>query len=247
MPNQSPESSCNPNYYTRAEAALAVEGCRAWACKLAMRTYRLTGRGDLEDYTAAAVYGLWEAALRYRRDSGNLYITFATWWIRRRLHELAVNEAARGFHVRSVDRIQHVRLSFTSEISSRDDGRDYDVAERSREEAFCTDAERDRLWCEVEAVLPRQEFVVVDLIHRSRCTLREVGDALQVTRVWVNIIEHRAYQILRNRAPHLAEYLGRGGSNANREAVDAQGVRAAAGDDRETRVRRPPRCRRARA
>ncbi len=86
----------------RAEAERLVSQWDALAWRFAGAAMARVSCGDIEDYHAEAVAGLWFAATRFDPAAGAQFQTYAGHYARGFVSRLAENEAAGGLHVPQV-------------------------------------------------------------------------------------------------------------------------------------------------
>lgn len=170
------------------------------------------GRGSLDDFHAAAVLGLWEAALKFEPERGYVFPTYASWYVLKYLKEAAHQEAAGGLHVPMAHGVQRLPIMAFGEISAEfgADGAvpfDQTVPDRARGEDELP-PEPVGVWRAVSDLLPRRRLWLV-VWYRYRCgmTLDQVGAELGVSKERVRQLEVKAVARLRRMGGRLREYV----------------------------------------
>lgn len=181
-----------PKYMTREDAAALVAGWDGLAWKFARKYHRLSSRrGDLTDYHAAGVLGLWEAALRFDPTVAS-FGTYAHRWVHLRVMEHSRAEASGGLHVPSYRGVVRFRPGpFAA---------DFDPP--AAQSAMPTGGD---FWDAVDRRLPSDPLrAVVRMLYADGLNEIAVAAAMKCCRAQVNKLKRRAIDILR-RHPALIE------------------------------------------
>lgn len=179
-----------PKYLTRDGAAAMVSQWDGLAWKFARKYHGLSSRrGDIADYHAAGVIGLWEAALRYD-PSASAFGTYANRWVHLRVLEHSRAEVSGGLHIpayRGAVRIRPVAFG----------GHEPPVP--------VVDAASPDFWEAVDRRLPTPQIrAAVRLIFRDGLSEFAAARVLGVSRPRVNYLRRQALDILRQH-PALIE------------------------------------------
>lgn len=191
-----------PTRLTREEAERLVAAWDGLAWQLAHRYHRRTcGRGDVADYHAAAVLGLWEAALRFDPARGFEFSTYAQRWAKKRVLMFARVEAAAGLHVPAYRGVVWVEPAALDGMSRACRRRVEPASGRPPERV-----ERAAFWRAVDAALPTDRHrLVVWLYYRCGWQDRDIAAVIGVTPGGAGEFRRTALARLRRHAAALAE------------------------------------------
>lgn len=185
----------------RAEATRLVLGLDKWAWEIAHRFHRKTRRGDIEDYHAAAVMGMWEAATTFDPARGVRFVTFATWHARNRVRQHARGEAARGQHVPHEHGFVKSRVG-SLDAAARDDDLRFDPPAPAEPEQ---PGDSRVFWRSVDGQLPApRDRLLTWLYYRCGWPDNDVARVLGVTRARVHQMRTAVLAYLRRRGDRLA-------------------------------------------
>jgi RNA polymerase sigma factor (sigma-70 family) len=187
----------------RTEAERLVESHAPLAGHYArIAHWQAGGRGEREDYHAAAMLGLWEATFRWRPEAGASFATFSGYWMRMRTGRLSHLEAAGGLRVPHHHGRTHVRVTPLSNFRDEDD-ETIDVVPARVEESDPAAG----LWEAVDRLVPTRRLrLVLWLYYRCGWSDPEIGAALGFTRARAQQLRTRTLARLRRHADRLKEF-----------------------------------------